>query len=148
MKIETGSTVEVEYTIYDSEGNAVESSDDEPIEYVHGEGEILPGLEDALAGHAAGDEVTVTLACADAFGEHNPDGIVSIPRDNLPEGTELSPGDFITLTSEPEDGEGDEVADEFELRVIEVNDDAVMADANHPLAGQDVRFEVRVLTVK
>ena len=147
MTITKNATVEIRYRLLDASGEVVESTEDEgPIKYRHGAAEILPGLEDALEGASPGDEVRVTLAPEDAYGEHNPEGLVVVPRDELPD-EEYSPGDWISVGLEADEGENLE-EDELEMRVVEVNPDAIVMDANHPLAGQSITFEVEVVSVE
>lgn len=135
--------VELAYELVDERGASVETSDEDgTIRYRHGHEEILPGLESALEGRRTGDELEVTLAGDEAFGTYDPAGLFSVPRDELP-GDDYAPGDFLTIGVE----DGDET-DELEARVVEVQEDSVLFDANHPLAGQRVTFKLRVLSVE
>ena len=144
MNIDSGTMVRLQYELLDSDGDLVEDSTDEPVTYRHGDGDILPGLERALIGHRAGDEVTVELPAADAFGEYDPEGLQIIPRKEFPPDAELVPGDAITLQFEgDEDGEIDEV----DALIVEISPESISIDMNHPLAGQDVTFRVKVLEV-
>jgi FKBP-type peptidyl-prolyl cis-trans isomerase SlyD len=149
VNIQENSIVEIRYRLLDKDGELVESTDEEgPIRYRHGSAEILPALENALIGASPGDQVHVTLEAEEAFGAHNPDGIVIVPRQELPD-EEYSPGDWVAVGVEQEPGEQEEIeSDELEMRVLEVNEDAVVMDANHPLAGQSVTFEVDVVSVE
>jgi len=152
VTIRAGSIVEIRYRLFDARGELVETTDEEgPVRYRHGQAEILAGLEEALEGARAGDELRVTLGPEEAYGAHNPEGIVAVPRKELPEG-DYAPGAWVAVHFEPDpdeagppDEEGDE---ELEMRVVEVQDDAVIMDANHPLAGQSVTFEVEVVSVE
>ena len=146
MKIENETVVELSYRLFDQRRKLVESSDEEgPIRYRHGNEEILPGLEAALDGLEEGAEVRVTLAPEEAYGAHNPAGLVSIPRADLPEDFDYSPGDWIEVSVE--DAPADVENEELEMRIVELHDDEVILDANHPLAGQEVTFEMKVLSV-
>jgi len=152
MSIQENSIVEIRYRLLDKDGELVESTDEEgPIRYRQGTAEILPALESALEGASAGDQLRVTLEPTDAYGDHNPEGIVIIPRQELPV-DDYSPGDWVAVGVEPEPGgagPGEDVeSDELEMRVLEVNPDEVIMDANHPLAGQSVTFEVEVVSVE
>ena len=147
MTIRANSVVEIRYRLFDARGELVETTDEDgPIRYRHGEAEILTGLERALEGAAAGDELRVTLQPEEAYGAHNPEGIVAVPRDELPEG-DYAPGTWVAVGLEAEAGEDVEDA-ELEMRVLEVHDDTIVMDANHPLAGQPVTFEVEVVSVE
>ena len=145
MQISNGTLVELSYTIEDPDGEVLESSEQSgPLEYQHGQGELPPALEEALEGKQPGDEVVVSLGPGEAFGEYNVDGLVSVPRSEFPEETELVVGDSISVTvEESESGEPEELT----MRIAEVNAEAVVLDANHPLADRAVVFRVQVLTV-
>jgi FKBP-type peptidyl-prolyl cis-trans isomerase SlyD len=147
LKITRGTTVSFHYELLDAQGEEVENTrDDEPVRYRHGDEEILPGLEEALAGHAAGDRFRVTLSPHDAYGDYNPDGLVSIPRGEVQEADqEIVPGDWIVVSVTDADDEDEE--GELDMRVVEVHDEELILDANHPLAGQRVTFVVEVLEV-
>ena len=149
MKIAPNALVELSYELFDEKGELVESSSEEgPIRYRHGHEEIIPGLEQALEGAGPGDHVRIELAAEDAYGPYEPEGLLSIPLDELPEGNDYKTGDWVSVVMESDDGSGGEDLGELELRVIETDDEAVILDANHPLAGQAVTFEVEVLSVE
>ncbi len=133
------------YELFTASGELLETTqEDGPVRYVHGDEEILPGLEAALEGHGAGDEVRVTLSAQDAYGDYNPEGLVSVPRQQFDDDADLEPDTWITVTV-AESEETDE--GELEMRVVEVREDEVILDANHPLAGQAVTFAVSVIAV-
>ncbi len=147
MRIGAGTLVRIRYQLFDGEGELVESSSEaEPLEYTQGSGELPPGLERALEGKREGERVRVTLPPGEAFGSFDPALIVSVPRETLPEGIELEVGDFLPVELEdaPEDLEGEEL----EFRIVEVGTEEVILDANHPLAGEEVTFELEVLSVR
>ena len=147
MKIRQNSKVELDYKIAGTDGEVYESSEENgPLTYVQGEDEIPPLLEAALAGREEGEEVEVVLAPADAFGESDPDGIVSIPPNDFPEDTEVEAGDLVPVSIELDDEGGE--CEEIEMRVVEVTPDAVILDMNPALAGKTVTFTVRVLSVR
>lgn len=149
MKIAENCLVEIEYVLVDEDGEVLEESGeagDGPARYVQGLGLILPGLEAALEGAEAGASLEVRLQPEDAYGAYDPAGLVNVPRTELPPDAELVPGDWITVTvADDEDAEGRE--DELEMRVVELNEGGVILDANHPLAGKEVTFRVKVLSV-
>ncbi len=150
MKIVNGSTVSVAYRLLDCDGDVVETAEpDEPLTYVHGSEDMLPALQKALEGAEVGSEHRVELESEDAFGDLDPDLLITVPRDEFPEDAEIVPGDFISVQvnsdDEDEDGEMDE---ELEMQVIEISADGVVLDGNHPLAGQQVTFELRILAIE
>lgn len=148
MKIAKDCLVELAYTITDADGEVVESSDDgETLEYVQGNDGLPAALEEALAGKAEGDEVQVTLGPGEAFAEYSPEGIVSVPRGEFPPDAELTPGEWITVCVEGPDEGDTEGQGKLEMRVVEVDSEAVVLDANHPLANEQVTFRLKVLKV-
>jgi FKBP-type peptidyl-prolyl cis-trans isomerase SlyD len=149
MKIRSGCIVELDYVLRDGEGKPVEDSKDGgKLTYLHGNEEIPPALETQLDGVEEGAEIEVTLAAGQAYGEYNPDGIVSVPREEFPPDAEIVPGDWISVVlSEEVDGE-EKPGEEMEMRVVEISPDAITLDANHPLAGQEVTFDLRVVSVR
>lgn len=148
MRIRSGSQVVLRYELYQADGRLFESSEDEPIEFVQGRGDVLPGLERVLEGQEEGAELEVTLPAADAFGEYNPEGLVSVPRSELPAGAELVRDEWITVVVRGDEAGGEEPDGEMDMRIVEVSEDEVILDANHPLAGQDVTFKLAVLSVR
>ncbi len=145
-EITDGSRVRLRYRLFDGEGELVESSaEGEPLEYTHGAGELPPGLERALSSHAEGEHVRVTLQPEEAFGPFDPALIVSVPRSEIPPELELVPGEFLPV--ELEDAPEDLAEEELEFRIVEVGAEEVILDANHPLAGETVTFELEVLSV-
>jgi len=146
MKIDRGCRIVLKYELYDRDGELLESSEEgEPMEYVQGADEVAPAIEAALAGKQAGDRVRVTLPPAEAFGEIDPGLVLAVPRSEIPAEVPLSVGDWLPVELEdaPEDLSGEEV----EFRIVEVGEDEVVLDANHPLAGETVTFALEVLSV-
>ncbi len=134
--------VVLDYTLRLAEGGEVidasEGEEGEPIVYVHGYGMLVPGLEAALVGLKAGEQKTVPLTPEEAFGERDDELLLEVDRADFP--PEVAVGDEFVAQSE----EGDE---EF-LRVVEVQDDAVIVDGNHPLAGMAVIYAITVREVR
>ena len=126
------------YDLYDAEGELVERSADEPVTVLFGRCELAPALEAALSGLPAGAERSVRLGPADAFGTRDPGSILEVDRDDFP--PDLHEGDELVA----EDASGSPVP----LKVLDVRGDVVVVDANHPLAGQTVRLELRILAVR
>lgn len=147
MKITTDTRVELEYRILDENGEVVESSDElGPLVYVHGHEEIFPAVEAALEGREKGDEIRLELEPADAFGEIDLEDVFTVPLDALPESERPEVGDVVSIELVDEEDENAE-PEEVLATVKEISDDGVVLDANHPLAGRALVFEVRVLEV-
>ena len=128
----------------DDDGELVERSDpDEEFEIELGAGALPDEVEEALVGVEAGATIEVRTPPGVAFADHSPEAIVSVPREDLGDDVEIERGGFITVSVEHDDGSTDEI----EAMIMEINDDAVILDANHPLAGQAAVFRVTVLDV-
>jgi FKBP-type peptidyl-prolyl cis-trans isomerase SlyD len=146
LKIHKDCLVELEYEMRDADGELIESSqDDAPMTYLHGHEEIPPKLEAALEGHQIGDEIAITLAPEDAYGEFNPEGIVALPRDSFPEDAEIVPGDWVTVEVQGDEGQG---SGSLRMRVEEIAPDAITLNANHPHAGKTVTFQLTVKSIR
>ncbi len=157
MKINKDCKVTIHYTLFDAEGQEVESTHgEEPITYTHGYEEILVGLEAALEDQEAGTKLKVQLGPEEAYGPHNPEGIFAVPLSELPKEHDYQKGDWISVHVEEEPDEehvpgehfDHDHAGEMEVMIQEVRGDEVILDANHPLAGQAISFEVEVLGVQ
>lgn len=146
MKIEKGRRVVLRYELFDRAGELLETSEEgEPMEYVHGAEEIAPALERALSGKQEGDAVRVTLPPDEAFGELDEALIVTVPRSEIPEGVPLSVGEYLPVSLE--DAAEDLADEEVEFRIVEIGEEEVVLDANHPLAGETVTFALQVVSV-
>ncbi len=135
--IEGGTVVSLHYTLEDGQGELIESTEGHPpLQYLHGAGAIVPGLEQALAGKREGDAVDVAVAAQDAYGEHDARGVLQFPRDQFPD--EPTPEVGQVFAMQAPDGR------EAPVRIVAVEGDVVTIDANHPLAGVDLHFHVLV----
>jgi FKBP-type peptidyl-prolyl cis-trans isomerase SlyD len=140
MKVAHGRVVSLHYTLTDDLGVRLDSSRGrEPLVYLHGFGNVIPGLENALEGCEAGFSATIQVAPADGYGEYNPQAVFEAPR------TQFLPGEDIQVGMQVQ-GEGDRGILNF--TVVGVNDQTVVLDANHPLAGKRLHFAVDVLGVR
>jgi FKBP-type peptidyl-prolyl cis-trans isomerase SlyD len=139
MKIGAKKAVTFHYSLRDDEGTVLDSSEgSDPLTYLHGEGNIVPGLEKALEGKQAGDEVKVTVPPDEGYGARSDENVQNVPRRKLPEG-KIKPGMRVRLQTT----EGPIAA-----LVTAIKGDYVTVDANHPLAGMTLHFEVKVETVR
>ncbi|WP_071672524.1 FKBP-type peptidyl-prolyl cis-trans isomerase [Nioella nitratireducens] len=135
-----GSTIALHYTGTLSDGSVFDSSEGrDPLSFTMGQGQIIPGLEAAVEGMSEGDEKTVTVAAEQAYGERDPNAMQQIPRDQIPENIPTDPG--TQLQMQAPNGQAIPVV------VAEVSDSHVTLDANHPLAGKDLTFAVKVVSV-
>jgi FKBP-type peptidyl-prolyl cis-trans isomerase SlyD len=135
-----GKVVTIAY-ILTVDGQEIERAElNDPIQYLHGAGNIVAGLEEALEGHHAGEHLNVTVAPDKGYGEYNEDDIDRIDRRDVPDAAQLKPG----MVVEMEDEEGYL----FEATVIEVNSKEVVLDFNAPLAGKTLHFEVQIVDLR
>jgi len=144
MKVAKGLVVGLDYKLHVGDGKIIdESLPDDPLQYLHGSGQIVPGLESALEGMEVGQSKTVVVPAAEGYGEYDPAGVEEVPhsmfRDGVPEA-----GAEVPATVQLEDG-GEE---ELLLTVKEVKKDTVVIDLNHPLAGKTLHFDVTVKEVR
>lgn len=142
LVIQPNAHVTLDYELRDEEGDLIDASeaeDGEPIQYVHGYGMLVPGLEAALVGLREGDEREVVVPAEAGYGERDESLVMDLDRSDLPEG-DLEVGD--ELVAESPDGH------EIAMTVVEVQDATVVVDANHPLAGETLRYQVKVREVR
>lgn len=138
-KIQTGNTVKVNYTGKLEDGTIFDSSLNEgrePLEVTVGQGQLIKGFEDGLFDMSEGETKTVEIEPSEAYGEINIELINSVPRANVPEGVQA--GEMLQ-------GEGPMGA--VNVKVVEVNEETVVLDANHPLAGKKLTFELEVVSI-
>ncbi len=144
-KTKLGSTIELDVEVLDADGDVVECTDPEELLIIEiGAGELPPSVEEALTGIEVGDSIDVTCPAGEAFGDHSPEAIVTVPREDFPEDLEIEKGMAVGVSVEEEDG----ATAEIDATVIEVNPDAVILDANHPLAGKEARFKVTLRAIQ
>jgi FKBP-type peptidyl-prolyl cis-trans isomerase SlyD len=143
VKIQPNAFVSLDYTLRDADGELLDASQGEggePIDYVHGYGMLVPGLEAALVGLETGDEREIVVSAEEGYGEHDEDLVLEVERSEFPDPAKVSPGD--EFLAESPDGS------DVPMRVVEVRDDSVIVDANHPLAGLALHYKVKVLVVR
>lgn len=141
QQIAADSVVAIHYTLTLDSGDEVDSSRGaEPLVYLHGHGNIVPGLESQLATHRVGDRLMVTVAAADGYGARADDAVQRVPRSSFPKGADLEPGMQF--------GVQDEGGNVRPVWIAEVDGDAVVLDLNHPLAGENLHFEVEVVSIR
>ena len=131
--------VGIDYRLTVADGTEVDATADRgPMEYLHGHQNIIPGLENELEGHEIGDALDVTVGPEQGYGEHDPERVVQVNRDQL--GFDAEVGSVVS--AKLPDGR------EQHLLIAEIEDDTVTLDGNHPLAGQTLRFEVSIASIR
>jgi len=139
-EVKSGDTVSIHYTGTLSDGSVFDSSQGrELLEFVVGSGQIIPGLDTALPGMKVGEEKRVEIASDDAYGPHHAEARQAVPRAEIPADIPLEIG--VQLQAKNERGEI------MPLTVVEVSEETVVLDANHPLAGKDLTFEIELVAV-
>ena len=140
MKITQNKVVNIDYTVKDKDGNVIDSSKGGmPLEYIHGTGRIISGLEKALEGKDVGDEFSVEIEPKDAYGEYDDSLLIEVPRKNFDVSTEIKVGMSFHASSPG----GPAI-----VRVTKISDDIITVDANHELAGKTLFFDVKVVSVR
>jgi FKBP-type peptidyl-prolyl cis-trans isomerase SlyD len=132
--------VSIHYELSSSEGQVLDKSGDEPLDYLHGHQNIVPGLEKQIQGKGEGDEFRAVVPPEEGYGKRDPNAQKSLPRSAFPEDTEVQPG--MQFAAQGPDG------NVIPLWVLEVKDDEVLVDLNHPLAGQTLTFDIKVAGVR
>ena len=135
-----GDTVHVHYRGTLSDGTEFDSSSgSDPIRFTIGAGEVIPGFESAIEGMGTGEKKTETIAAANAYGERQDELVFTVPRNQMPPGTDVEIGDMLRIGFP----DGSSAA----VQVAALDDDAVTLDANHPLAGKDLTFELELVSI-
>lgn len=152
MQAKQGDTVKVNFIGRLEDGTVVDSSEDcecedcecegdetGPLAFTIGEEEVIPGLEQAVVGMQPGDTKTLTIAAEEAYGLFDEDLVMEVPRNEFPDDIFPEVGQTLELTGD--DGES------FLVTVTEVSDETVILDANHPLAGKDLTYELELVEI-
>lgn len=139
-KAKDGDTVKVHYTGTLENGEVFDTSQErEPLEFQLGQGQLIPGFEKAVIGMSEGDSTTVDIPSDEAYGEVREDLVITVPKDQLPDDVEPQVG--MQLQVNQQNGQP------IPVRITEIKDEELVLDANHPLAGKDLTFEIELLEV-
>ena len=140
MIIENGKKVTFHYTV-SVENEVIQTSEgQQPMSYTHGTGQIIPGLAAELEGMKEGEQKSVMVAAEDAYGKVDPNAFREVPKSSLPE--KLEPREDMKLQMRTPEGQT------IPVRVSEVRPQSIIVDMNHPLAGKDLKFDVKVVSVE
>jgi FKBP-type peptidyl-prolyl cis-trans isomerase SlyD len=140
MQISNQKVVTIDYTLTDEQGEVLDTSQgQEPLVYIQGTGSIVPGLETALEGKSVGDALRVTITPEHGYGQRDEELVQAIPRDRFPTGDEI----VVGMRFHAQGGGGSHV-----VTVVSVDDKQVTVDANHPLAGVTLAFDVKIVEVR
>lgn len=140
MQIAKNKVVSIDYILTNAKGEVLDqSSQNRPLQYIQGQGQLIPGLERILEGKSAGEAVKAQIPAKDAYGDRDEELMQMLPKENFAEIPDLRVG--MELEAEGDDG----------IRVITVvgiEKDQVVVDGNHPLAGMDLSFDVKIVGVR
>lgn len=140
MQAKNGDKVKVHYTGKLTNGEQFDSSTGrEPLEFTVGAGQMIKGFDAAIPGMIVGDKKTINIPAEEAYGEKDPSAIIEFPRENVPADMQLEPGMPLTLSNQ----QGQPVP----VIVVEVKDDIIILDANHFLAGQELVFDIELVSI-
>ena len=131
--------VKFHYTLTNSEGEVLDKSEGQPLVYLHGAGNIIPGLENALTGKTAGEKLIVNVPAEQGYGEYNPDLVQEVPSQMFQGVENIEAG----MQFQAQTDDGVQI-----VTVKSVEGDTVVVDANFPLAGQDLTFDVEIVEVR
>ena len=139
-QVKEGDVVRVHYTGKLVNGEQFDSSlGKEPLEFTVGAGMMIKGFDAAMPGMNVGDKKTINIAPVDAYGEKSDEAIIEFPRENVPADMELEPGMSLTLSNQ--------AGQPVPVTVIEVNEQVIILDANHFLAGQELVFDIELVEI-
>ena len=140
MQAKNGDAVSVHYTGKLVTGEQFDSSvGREPLAFTVGAGQMIKGFDAAIPGMAVGDKKTINIPAADAYGEKDPQAIIEFPKENVPADMKLEPGMPLTLSNQ--------YGQPVPVVVVEVKDDVIVLDANHHLAGQELIFDIELVSI-
>jgi FKBP-type peptidyl-prolyl cis-trans isomerase 2 len=136
----SGDTVKVHYTGTLNDGREFDSSRErDPLEFTIDSGQVITGFNEAVTGMSVGDSKSVTIPAGEAYGDRNPEMVQDVPRSAIPSDIELQEG--MVLSARNPEGRN------LNFTVVEFNDEQVKVDGNHPLAGEDLTFELELVGI-
>lgn len=140
QQVKSGDKVKVHYHGRLSNGETFDKSEGRaPLEFEVGSGMVIPGFDDGVTGMTVGEKKTINIPFNEAYGPRNPEMIIDMPKDRFPKDMEIEVGMPLAMS----DGQGQQ----FQVVVTQIKDDAVVLDANHPLAGQDLTFDLELVEI-
>ncbi len=149
MQIQPGCKITFTCALKNNEGELLES-DNHTLLFAPGQGDLPAAIEDALLGQSAGGELRLCLPPEECFGSYDLEAIVTVPRSEFPPDAEIVPGDIVPISLVSDDGEQLSNPEEsaMEARVVQINPEAIVLDANHPWDGEEINFEIDILAVE
>ena len=139
-QVKSGDKIKVHYHGKLGTGETFDSSEGrDPLEFEVGTGMVIKGFDDGVTGMTVGEKKTVTIPSEEAYGPVNPEMILEMPKDRFPKDIELENGMPLMMS--------DQQGQQFQVKIVEIKEEAVMLDANHPLAGQDLTFDLELVEI-
>ena len=139
-QVKSGDKIKVHYHGKLTNGETFDKSEGrDPLEFEVGSGQVIKGFDDGVTGMTIGQKKTINIPFAEAYGPKNEDMIIEMPKDRFPSDMEIEVGMPLSMS----DGQGQQ----FQVVITEIMDDVVMLDANHPLAGQDLIFDLELVDI-
>ncbi|MBN8862901.1 MAG: peptidylprolyl isomerase [Sphingobacteriales bacterium] len=140
QKVKSGDKVKVHYHGKLTSGETFDKSEGrDPLEFEVGSGMVIKGFDDGVTGMIVGEKKTINIPFLEAYGPRNPEMVIDMPKDRFPQDMELEIGMPLVMT----DGQGQQ----FQVTIVEIKDDVVVLDANHPLAGKDLVFDLELVEI-
>ena len=140
QEAKSGDKVKVHYHGRLTSGETFDSSEGrQPLEFEVGSGTVIKGFDDGVTGMKVGEKKTVNISAEDAYGEKNQDMVIEYPRSQFPPDIELKEGEQLVMSSAS--------GQQFPVRIAEIKDEFVLLDANHPLAGEELIFDIELVEI-
>lgn len=140
QQVKTGDKVKVHYHGRLTNGETFDKSEGrEPLEFEVGSGMVIKGFDDGVTGMQVGEKKTINIPFNEAYGPKNPEMVIDMPKDRFPQDMAIEVGMPL--------GMRDQEGNQFQVVVVQVKDDVVILDANHPLAGQDLIFDLELVEI-
>ena len=139
-QVKSGDKIKVHYHGKLTNGETFDSSTGrEPLEFEVGSGMVIPGFDQGVTGMAVGEKKTVNIPFTEAYGPKNMEMVIEMPKDRFPEDMQVEVGMPLMMS--------DEQGQQFQVTIVDIKEEAVMLDANHPLAGQDLIFDLELVEI-
>ncbi|HQV54917.1 MAG TPA: FKBP-type peptidyl-prolyl cis-trans isomerase [Chitinophagaceae bacterium] len=139
-QVKSGDKIKVHYHGKLNDGETFDSSEGrDPLEFEVGSGMVIKGFDDGVTGMSVGEKKTINIPFAEAYGPINPEMIIEMPKDRFPEDLELGIGMPLMMS--------DQEGQQFQVKIVEIKEEAVMLDANHHLAGKDLTFDLELVEI-
>lgn len=140
QQVKSGDKIKVHYHGRFTNGETFDQSTGrEPLEFEVGSGMVIKGFDEGVTGMAVGDKKTINIPFDEAYGPKNPDMIIDMPKDRFPKDIEIEVGMPLSMS--------DEQGQQFQVVVAEVQEGVIILDANHPLAGEDLIFDLELVEI-